>query len=149
MKMVRFDTKSNTSLQEMSDQEEQKQGEDGSDRPHGNTVIEAQKGTAIGFTSFDMKDEKDDGRFDENGHFVWNKEEKNVQEDAWMEGYTEEQVERARKAHLRINAREETEETLTIVKAKELLGQLLEPGENVLNALRRLGRWHCCMFVAI
>nr|CCA20426.1 conserved hypothetical protein [Albugo laibachii Nc14] len=127
---------------QINSQVEQKEGEDIITQPDAATMNLKQENTSIGFTSFDMKDEKDDGKFDKNGHFVWNKEENNIQEDAWMEGYTEEQMESARKAHLRRDIREESEESeglLSVQKAKELLGQLLEPGENVLNALRRLG----------
>lgn len=48
-----------------------------------------------GMTAFNMNDEKDEGHFDENGAFVWNAEDKKVQEEAWLEDISEEQMDEA------------------------------------------------------
>lgn len=54
-------------------------------------------------TAFNMEDEKEEGQFDENGHFVWNKEEKRVQEEAWLEDLSEEQIDGALHAKVRVD----------------------------------------------
>jgi hypothetical protein len=54
-----------------------------------------------GMTAFNMQDEKDEGHFDENGNFVWNAEDKKVQEEAWLEDISEEQMDAALNAKVR------------------------------------------------
>lgn len=54
-----------------------------------------------GMTAFNMQDEKDEGRFDESGNFVWNAEDKKVQEEAWLEDISEEQMDAALNAKVR------------------------------------------------
>lgn len=49
-------------------------------------------GESQGFTRFDMSDEQDDGHFDEAGNFVWNAEDRSVQEEAWLDGVSEDQM---------------------------------------------------------
>lgn len=54
-----------------------------------------------GITAFNMEDEEDEGHFDDAGNFVWNKEEKHVQEEAWLDGVSEEQIGAAMAAKVR------------------------------------------------
>jgi CD2 antigen cytoplasmic tail-binding protein 2 len=35
---------------------------------------------------FNLKDENEEGSFDNSGNYVWKQEEKKVMEDAWLEG---------------------------------------------------------------
>jgi CD2 antigen cytoplasmic tail-binding protein 2 len=46
-------------------------------------------------TAFNLKDEKEEGHFDENGNFVWKKHERKVQEDAWLDNISETQIDQA------------------------------------------------------
>jgi CD2 antigen cytoplasmic tail-binding protein 2 len=93
-----------------------------------------------GLTAFDMEEEKDEGHFDAEGNFVWDEDAKK-QEDAWMDGVSEQQLGAARSAKSRREFRDAQEEgdTLTTEAAKSALATLLKPRETVLQALKRLG----------
>lgn len=39
-----------------------------------------------------MNDENDEGHFDDDGNFIWNKEDTRVQEEAWLDGVSQEQI---------------------------------------------------------
>lgn len=58
-------------------------------------------GEGFGMTAFNMDDEKDEGHFDEAGNFVWNAEDKKVQEEAWLEDVSEAQMDEAMHAKVR------------------------------------------------
>lgn len=45
-----------------------------------------------------MEDENEEGHFDEAGNFIWNQEEKSVQEEAWLNGLSEQQINAAKSA---------------------------------------------------
>ncbi|KAG7378836.1 CD2 antigen cytoplasmic tail-binding protein 2 [Phytophthora pseudosyringae] len=91
-------------------------------------------------TAFDMEEEKDEGHFDADGNFVWDDEAKKVQEEAWLDGVSEQQMGAAKSAKSRREFRDEqAEETLTTETANRTLAALLKPRETVLRALKRLG----------
>eukprot|EP00644_Phytophthora_capsici_P000937 jgi/Phyca11/121289/e_gw1.43.132.1 len=91
-------------------------------------------------TSFDMEDEKDEGHFDAEGNFVWDDEAKKVQEEAWLDDISQQQMGAAKSAKNRRQFRDEqTEETMTEEAANRTLSTLLKPRETVLQALKRLG----------
>ncbi|KAJ8574869.1 hypothetical protein ON010_g4344 [Phytophthora cinnamomi] len=46
-----------------------------------------------GMTAFNMEEEKDEGHFDADGNFVWDDEAKKMQEEAWLDGVSEQQME--------------------------------------------------------
>ncbi|KAL3662664.1 hypothetical protein V7S43_012508 [Phytophthora oleae] len=91
-------------------------------------------------TAFDMEDEKDEGHFDAEGNFVWDDEAKKVQEEAWLDDISEQQMGAAKSAKSRRQFHDEqTEETMTEEAANRTLSTLLKPRETVLQALKRLG----------
>ncbi|KAG1707376.1 hypothetical protein DVH05_026567 [Phytophthora capsici] len=91
-------------------------------------------------TAFDMEDEKDEGHFDAEGNFVWDDEAKKVQEEAWLDDISQQQMGAAKSAKNRRQFRDEqTEETMTEEAANRTLSTLLKPRETVLQALKRLG----------
>lgn len=93
-----------------------------------------------GMTAFNMEDEKDDGHFDDAGNFVWDDESKKVQEEAWLDDVSEQQIDAAKSAKSRRDFRDaQGEETMTTQAANEMLAKLLQPRETVLQALKRLG----------
>ncbi|DBA04656.1 TPA: LOW QUALITY PROTEIN: hypothetical protein N0F65_012239 [Lagenidium giganteum] len=93
-----------------------------------------------GITKFNMDDEKDDGHFDAEGNFVWNKEDLKVQEDTWLDDVSEDQINAARHAKSRKAFREElAEESMTEEQANRTLAAILRSRETVLQALQRLG----------
>ncbi|ETL29855.1 hypothetical protein L916_17065 [Phytophthora nicotianae] len=93
-----------------------------------------------GMTAFDMEEEKDEGHFDADGNFVWDDEAKKVQEEAWLDDISEQQMGAARSAKSRREFRDEqAEETMTKEVANRTLATLLKPRETVLQALKRLG----------
>lgn len=95
-----------------------------------------------GFTAFNMDDENEEGHFDEDGNFIWKKEEKSVQEEAWLDGLSEEQVEAAKAAKDRRDYRDEQDDDnrMTEELANQTLATLLQSRETVLQALQRLGK---------
>ncbi|KAF4321322.1 hypothetical protein BBO99_00001501 [Phytophthora kernoviae] len=93
-----------------------------------------------GVTAFNMEDEKDEGHFDDKGNFVWDDEAKKVQEEAWLDDVSEQQIGAAKSAKSRRNFRDQQgEETMTTEAANETLAKLLKPRETALQALKRLG----------
>ncbi|KAH7492076.1 hypothetical protein PRIC1_002450 [Phytophthora ramorum] len=93
-----------------------------------------------GMTAFNMEEEKDEGHFDAKGNFVWDDEAKKVQEEAWLDSVSEQQMGAAKNAKSRRDFRDEqAEETLTAEVANQTLATLLQPRETVLQALKRLG----------
>ncbi|TYZ64705.1 hypothetical protein PybrP1_011058 [[Pythium] brassicae (nom. inval.)] len=97
--------------------------------------------TRVGVTAFNMEDEKDDGHFDSDGNFVWRRDERRVQEDAWLDGVSDDQIGAARQAKDRREFWDEqsASDTLTTEHANAMLASLLLPRETVLKALQRLG----------
>ncbi|KAF1317077.1 Cd2 antigen cytoplasmic tail-binding protein 2, partial [Globisporangium splendens] len=97
-------------------------------------------GESYGVTAFNMNDENDEGHFDDAGNFVWNKEDTRVQEEAWLDGVSEEQIGAALHAKNRREYRDEQAvETMTEERANSVLASLLNSRETVLQALQRLG----------
>ncbi|KAL7680667.1 putative CD2 antigen cytoplasmic tail-binding protein 2/Lin1 [Plasmopara halstedii] len=93
-----------------------------------------------GITRFDMDEEKDEGHFDDDGNFVWDIESKKLQEEAWLENISEQQMSAAMNAKSRREyCGEQEEETMTEEEAVVTLATLLQPSETVLQALKRLG----------
>ncbi|TDH73636.1 uncharacterized protein CCR75_008848 [Bremia lactucae] len=91
-------------------------------------------------TGFNLDEEKDEGHFDDDGNYVWSKEAKKVQEDAWLENISRQQMGAANSAKNRREIRDEqVEETMTIEESTKILAMLLGPRENVLHALKRIG----------
>lgn len=54
--------------------------------------FQGDSGESYGVTAFNMNDENDEGHFDDAGNFVWNKEDQRVQEEAWLDGVSEDQI---------------------------------------------------------
>ncbi|KAF0685660.1 Aste57867_22496 [Aphanomyces stellatus] len=91
--------------------------------------------------AFNLKEDREDGHFDESGNFVWAKEDQAVQEDAWLEDVSAETMEGAERARImREEAKSEEEETWTERRAISVFMEVLEDGETVLKALKRLGK---------
>lgn len=93
--------------------------------------------------AFNLREELEEGRFDENQNYVRNAVDPDAGHDKWLEGLSKRQIKRAAEAHERREAeaeqlRREEDELLT----GDLLATLirhLERGETVLEALARLG----------
>ncbi|KAL7680625.1 putative CD2 antigen cytoplasmic tail-binding protein 2/Lin1 [Plasmopara halstedii] len=58
---------------------------------------------SAGITRFDMDEEKDEGHFDDDGNFVWDIESKKLQEEAWLENLSEQQMSAAMNAKSRVS----------------------------------------------
>ncbi|KAI7875707.1 hypothetical protein K492DRAFT_173144 [Lichtheimia hyalospora FSU 10163] len=96
--------------------------------------------------AFNMKQEMEEGSFDQEGNYHRNKADPEAYHDRWMEGVTRKQMAKAKEAQaqrerseaLKEAARQaEVPQTKTDVY-KELV-ELLKPGENVREALGKLG----------
>ena len=95
--------------------------------------------------AFHMRNEQEEGRFDESGNFVRNAKDPFDVHDSWLEGNSSKATMKkaAEAEETRERERRERDIKDDAVGTGELLGQLisrLEEGETVLEALQRLGR---------
>ena len=94
--------------------------------------------------AFNMRNENEEGRFDDQGNFVRKAADPDAMHDSWLEGVSKADMKRAKEAadkrndELRIK-RIEDDKVLTSEILKTLI-RLLDRGETVLEALARLGK---------
>ncbi|KAI0457295.1 hypothetical protein F5B21DRAFT_102614 [Xylaria acuta] len=94
--------------------------------------------------AFNLKEENEEGRFDEAGNFVRKAADPDAVHDRWLEGLSKKDMRRAAEAHEKREAeqrekRRKEDSALTSDLLKSLITQL-ERGETALEALARLGR---------
>ncbi|KAI0971018.1 hypothetical protein F4678DRAFT_110951 [Xylaria arbuscula] len=94
--------------------------------------------------AFNLKQEGEEGRFDEAGNFVRKAVDPDTVHDRWLEGLSKKDMRRAAEAHEKREAeqrqkRREEDSALTSDLLKSLITHL-ERGETALEALARLGR---------
>ncbi|OQR97833.1 hypothetical protein THRCLA_06839 [Thraustotheca clavata] len=90
---------------------------------------------------FNLEEDREDGHFDNSGNFVWAKTEKAVQEDAWLDNVSAEDMEIAERAQILKSEKDDDEvETWTERRAKSVFMEILNEEETVLKALQRLGK---------
>ncbi|KAI1196513.1 hypothetical protein F5X97DRAFT_206216 [Nemania serpens] len=94
--------------------------------------------------AFNLKQEDEEGRFDEAGNFVRRAVDPDAVHDRWLEGLSKKDMRRAAEAHERREAeqrrrRREEDSALTSDLLRSLIAYL-ERGETALEALARLGR---------
>ncbi|KAI1269446.1 hypothetical protein F5Y18DRAFT_414450 [Xylariaceae sp. FL1019] len=94
--------------------------------------------------AFNLKQEKEEGRFDEAGNFVRKAVDPDAVHDRWLEGVSKKDMKKAAEAHEKREAeqrqkRRDDEDTLNPDLLKSLITHL-ERGETALEALARLGR---------
>jgi CD2 antigen cytoplasmic tail-binding protein 2 len=94
--------------------------------------------------AFNMRNEQEEGKFDEQGNFVRKAADPDAVHDLWLEGLSKKDVRKAKEA---ADKREETKRRADMQKdsaltsdALKTLIPLLERGETVLEALARLGK---------
>lgn len=108
--------------------------------------------TNVGFTAFNMKEELEEGHFDKQGHYLWNKE-KEIR-DNWLDNIDWMQIKPSSTAS--VKKKSQSSETLGLAHSdsededpdimfnptqvyKQIL-EYLQPGETVSKALCRLGK---------
>ncbi|KAI1132355.1 hypothetical protein F5Y10DRAFT_219762 [Nemania abortiva] len=94
--------------------------------------------------AFNLKQENEEGRFDEAGNFVRKAIDPDAVHDRWLDGLSKKDMRRAAEAHEKREAeqrqkRREEDSALTSDLLKSLIAYL-ERGETALEALARLGR---------
>lgn len=130
--------------EESSDEEEERElaiAEEGVDEEVG---LGGLKRNAPKVEAFNMKQEQEEGRFDEAGNYVRKAADPDAVHDKWLEGVSKKEMRRAAAAHERREAearrlRMEEDSLLTTDLLKTLILRL-EKGETALEALARLGR---------
>jgi CD2 antigen cytoplasmic tail-binding protein 2 len=94
--------------------------------------------------AFNMRDENQEGAFDESGNFVRKAADKDAVHDRWLEGTSKKDMKRAAEAHeKREEERRKRDREDDQRSPADVLGSLIgrmEVGETVLEALARLGR---------
>ncbi|KAI0999581.1 hypothetical protein K3495_g8618 [Podosphaera aphanis] len=94
--------------------------------------------------AFNMKNEQEEGRFDDAGNYIRKAVDPDAKHDVWMEGVSKKDMKRAAEAHEKREAerrkkRQQDDGILLPDILRKLILQL-EKGESVLEALARLGR---------
>jgi CD2 antigen cytoplasmic tail-binding protein 2 len=92
--------------------------------------------------AFNMRDEQEEGAFDESGNFIRKALDADAVHDRWLEGISKKEMKKAAEAHEKREAelrkqQRENDSLLTGDLFKELIIRL-EPGETALDALARL-----------
>ncbi|ETW06189.1 hypothetical protein H310_03762 [Aphanomyces invadans] len=133
------DTKSNGDCDEVHHAQRHHKQQEGEEDDRPDMPQYAEEGVRM--MAFNLKEDREDGHFDENGNFVWAKEDKPIQEDAWLENVSAQDMEGAERAYiLRREAQKDEEESWTERRATSVFMEVLEEGETVLKALKRLGK---------
>jgi CD2 antigen cytoplasmic tail-binding protein 2 len=120
-----------------------------SDEPEDEDDAERRKKAGMGFemSSFNMRDEMEEGKFTEDGNYVRTFDPHGVH-DKWMDGVDEREIKRARRKKRRADKlqkekmeaeEKELEESGGKPALEKQLLPLLKKGETVLEALQRLG----------
>jgi CD2 antigen cytoplasmic tail-binding protein 2 len=104
----------------------------------------AKKKHAPKLDAFNMRNEQDEGRFDDQGNFVRKAADPDAVHDSWLEGLSKKDMRKAKEAaekreEERRRADLEKDSVLTSDALKTLI-PLLEKGETVLEALARFGK---------
>ncbi|GAA6000955.1 hypothetical protein JCM10207_007341 [Rhodosporidiobolus poonsookiae] len=109
----------------------------------------SKKGMGYALSSFNMKEELNEGRFSADGSYVANDADPLAQHDAWLDGTSKKAIKAAREAKERMDARQRdkerdearNEEQLTQLRDDCLIGllKIVREGETVARALTRLG----------
>ena len=104
----------------------------------------AKKKHAPKLDAFNMRNEQDEGRFDDQGNFVRKAADPDAVHDSWLEGLSKKDMRKAKEA---ADKREEERRRADLQKdsvltsdALKTLIPLLDKGETVLEALARLGK---------
>ncbi|KAI9653184.1 MAG: hypothetical protein M1831_006142 [Alyxoria varia] len=104
----------------------------------------AKKRQAPKLDAFNVRNEAEEGKFDQNGNFIRNATDPFAVHDSWLEGASKADVKKAREAHeKREDDRRRRNMEDDAVSMKTLLSSLihnLEDGETVLEGLARLGK---------
>ncbi|GAA5897986.1 hypothetical protein JCM5296_001446 [Sporobolomyces johnsonii] len=109
----------------------------------------SKKGMGYALSSFNMKDELNEGRFSADGSYIANKADPLANHDTWLDGVSKASIRAAREAKARMDAKQKQreeeeargEEQLTQLRDDCLIGllALVREGETVAKALTRLG----------
>jgi CD2 antigen cytoplasmic tail-binding protein 2 len=96
--------------------------------------------------AFNMRDEQEEGAFDESGNYIRKAADPEAVHDRWMDGVSKKAIKKAAEAHEKREAelkeqRREDNKILTSDLLKALIIRL-EPRETALEALARLGKGH-------
>ncbi|KAI9293283.1 hypothetical protein K502DRAFT_331664 [Neoconidiobolus thromboides FSU 785] len=99
--------------------------------------------------AFNLKDDMEEGKFDENGNFVWNKKDPESIHDGWLQSIGKKEIEDARLAKEKkdlkereINAKENELAQFTKEEIMVMIVNLLKPKESIITGLARLGKYN-------
>lgn len=94
--------------------------------------------------AFNMKNEQEEGRFDEAGNYVRKAADPDAKHDEWLEGLSKKDIKKAAEAHDRREAelreKRKQEDSILLPDILRVLIQHLGKGETALEALARLGK---------
>ncbi|XP_076654656.1 CD2 antigen cytoplasmic tail-binding protein 2 homolog holn1 [Halictus rubicundus] len=104
--------------------------------------------TTVGFTAFNMKEELEEGHFDKDGHYLWDKE-KEIR-DNWLDNIDWMQIKPSSTIRVKkenkssgladSDSEDDTDIMFNPVHLYKLILEYLKPGETVSKALCRLGK---------
>jgi CD2 antigen cytoplasmic tail-binding protein 2 len=124
------------SMNEIEGQEMSSRGHDSDSEGEGEPKIMA----------FNMKEDLEEGEFDEEGNYIRNKVDPNAFHDKWLQGLSKRDIAKAKAAQEKQERTEQLKEADVLSNVPQdktgvfrALIDLLQPGENVRDALVRLG----------
>lgn len=126
------------------DEEEEEEDED--EAMDGTTTKKTKKKREPKLMAFNMKQEMEEGSFDQEGNYHRNKADPEAYHDRWMEGISRKQMAKAKEAQAQRERSEALKEAARQAEVPQTktdvyreLVELLHPGENVREALGKLG----------
>lgn len=94
--------------------------------------------------AFNMKNEQEEGRFDEAGNFVRKAYDPDAAQDAWLDGVSKKDIKKAKEAHDKREAerkeRERVEDSISLSDVLSTMITHLDIGETPMEALVRYGK---------
>lgn len=91
---------------------------------------------------FNLRDDLEDGNFDEDGNFIRNANDENAHQDQWLENISKSEIKKARLAHSQRQNEEESSIEVVEVSSDLMIRLMdnLQIGESPLEALQRLNK---------
>ncbi|OLL27117.1 LIN1-like protein [Neolecta irregularis DAH-3] len=115
--------------------------EDDDDVPDEEIGPSGKKRNAPQIEAFNMKNDLEEGKFDEQGNFVRNVGDPNAKHDVWLEGISKKDIRKAKEAQEKqLKKNDDDSEIFTEEELLRELIEMLDLEETVLNGIRRLGK---------
>ncbi|KAJ1642509.1 hypothetical protein LPJ64_005651 [Coemansia asiatica] len=112
-----------------------------------NTDDDEEEEDKVQIEAFNMKADLEEGQFDSQGNFVWNKKDPQMHQDSWLDGISKKAISQARESKAKKDYQQTANEKSVSLKWDSISNDdiilaiinNLCPGETILGALARIG----------